>query len=185
MNGRFRLTVFVLIVVATVNHKEVGTIAQRQLNRITPQAIAMKPKIDTSMLLTGQRLGRFEVTSVFGKRVSPGGIGSTDHRGVDVAMPIGTPIFMPLGGTVECRDEKEGNPAGTYARIRPDGLDREFLAAHLSKCFPGRHKKGGTISLSGNSGNSTGPHLHWGERLNRQYIPPQKGYLDLTLGVTK
>lgn len=184
MSGRFRLTAFVLLVVATVNHKEVGTIAQQQISRITPQAIAMKPKIDTSMLLTGQRLGRFEVTSVFGKRVSPGGIGSTDHRGVDVAMAIGTPIFMPLAGTVVCLGE-EVHPNGNYARIRPDGLDREFLAAHLSKCFPGRHKKGATIALSGNSGNSTGPHLHWGERLNRQYIPPQKGYLDLTLGVTK
>lgn len=188
MSGRFRLVMFVAIVVASANSKEVSTIAKQQINRISPNAVAMKPTIDTSMLFNGQRLGRFEVTSVFGRRKSPGGIGSTYHEGVDVGrMPIGTPIFMPLNGTIDCRGEREGNPAGNYALIRPDGMEQEFLAAHLSRCSgDGRYQKGEVIALSGNSGASTAPHLHWGQRAKGgKYRPPEKGYLELGLGMVR
>ena len=40
------------------------------------------------------------ITSRFGGRKSPGGIGSTNHKGIDIAAPRGTPVYAADGGTV-------------------------------------------------------------------------------------
>ncbi|MBW4692230.1 MAG: trypsin-like peptidase domain-containing protein [Lyngbya sp. HA4199-MV5] len=137
--------------------------------------------IDTSVVQQGQKIGSYAVTSGFGLRSSPGGIGSTNHQGADVALPVGTAIKMPMSGTVECHSESEGNAAGTYAVIKPSGQLYSFLAAHLSQCDPGSHKTGSVFALSGNTGNSTGPHLHWGQKVGGKYIPPQRGYLEMAV----
>lgn len=137
--------------------------------------------IDTSVVQQGQKIGSYDVTSGFGPRSSPGGIGSTNHQGADVALPVGTALKMPLSGTVECHPESEGNAAGTYAVIKPSGQLYSFMAAHLSQCNPGSHKTGSVFALSGNTGNSTGPHLHWAQKVGGKYIPPQRGYLEMVV----
>lgn len=83
------------------------------------------------------------------------------HPGVDFPVPEGTPVYSPVNGVVEVATSHPA--AGIYVNINTtDGGKQRFL--HLSKVTvtPGqRIKAGDLIGLSGNTGRSTGPHLHW------------------------
>ncbi|MHC3749157.1 peptidoglycan DD-metalloendopeptidase family protein [Stutzerimonas stutzeri] len=88
---------------------------------------------------------------------------------VDIAMPEGTPIVAARGGmVVKIENEQSGggnNPAGNFVRIlHDDGTMGVYL--HLMKgsvaVREGQRVESGTrIARSGNTGNSTGPHLHF------------------------
>jgi len=103
------------------------------------------------VLKKGDTVAGFIVTSTYGPRPSPGGIDSTFHRGIDLAMPVGTPFYNP-GGNWECLNSGSG---GIGAR----GVVRGYTITlwHLSRCIGG---SGPVIGYSGNTGNSTGPHFH-------------------------
>lgn len=100
-------------------------------------------------------------------RVSP-------HRGTDWAMPIGTPIVAPADGRVE----KIGNHpvAGRYVVVRHDnGYRTRYL--HLSRALVNRGDRvsmGERIALSGNTGRSTGPHLHYEVIVNNNAVDAMK-----------
>lgn len=96
-------------------------------------------------------------------RVSP-------HRGTDFAMPIGTPIIAPADGRVE---KIANHPvAGRYVVIRHDnGYQTRYL--HLSRPLVSRGDRvtmGERIALSGNTGRSTGPHLHYEVLVNNTQV---------------
>ncbi|MGP9643299.1 MULTISPECIES: peptidoglycan DD-metalloendopeptidase family protein [unclassified Halomonas] len=87
-------------------------------------------------------------------RISP-------HNGTDFAMPIGTPVTAPANGRVE---KIANHPAaGRYIIIRHDnGYRTRYL--HLSRQLVSQGQRvtmGERIALSGNTGRSTGPHLHY------------------------
>jgi murein DD-endopeptidase MepM/ murein hydrolase activator NlpD len=94
------------------------------------------------------------------------------HHGIDYATPIGTPVKAAYDGKVIFVGRKGGY--GKCVVIRhPHGY--KTIYAHLSryKCKKGqRVKKGKVIALSGNTGRSTGPHLHFGLSLNGRWIDP-------------
>ncbi|WP_043514051.1 peptidoglycan DD-metalloendopeptidase family protein [Halomonas sp. BC04] len=100
-------------------------------------------------------------------RVSP-------HRGTDWAMPVGTPIQAPADGRVE----KVGNHpvAGRYLVVRHDnGYRTRYL--HLSRPLVSRGDRvsmGERIALSGNTGRSTGPHLHYEVIVNNNAVDAMK-----------
>ncbi|MDI5986894.1 peptidoglycan DD-metalloendopeptidase family protein [Halomonas sp. M4R5S39] len=100
-------------------------------------------------------------------RISP-------HRGTDFAMPIGTPIQAPADGQVE----KVGNHpvAGRYVVVRHDnGYRTRYL--HLSRPLVNRGDRvsmGERIALSGNTGRSTGPHLHYEVIVNNNQVDAMK-----------
>jgi len=86
------------------------------------------------------------------------------HQGVDLATPMDTPITSPEGGIVE-RITHDGSVSfGNAVWIRePDGY--RIVFAHLNHIEVHRGDRihvGDLIGLSGNSGHSTGPHLHIG-----------------------
>ncbi|WP_404345007.1 peptidoglycan DD-metalloendopeptidase family protein [Vreelandella venusta] len=87
-------------------------------------------------------------------RVSP-------HNGTDFAMPIGTPITAPANGRVE--RVSNHHAAGRYIVVRHDnGYRTRYL--HLSQPLVSQGDRvtmGERIALSGNTGRSTGPHLHY------------------------
>ncbi len=99
-------------------------------------------------------------TSGFGHRASPGGIGSTDHQGIDLSTPIGTPLRALHGGTVTA----VGWYGGQGKRINIDiGGGVTIVYAHMSSwgvTVGQRVEVGQLVGWSGNTGNSTGPHLH-------------------------
>jgi murein DD-endopeptidase MepM/ murein hydrolase activator NlpD len=113
---------------------------------------------------------RFRITSPFGAleefRDSP-------HSGVDISFPIGTPIQSPVNAIVERLTDYEGN-IGKGIILRSEDGER-LIFGHLSewKVKVGEPiSKGQEIALSGNTGNSTGAHLHLGLWENGQFVDP-------------
>ncbi len=101
-------------------------------------------------------------SSGFGVRVSPLGEGTEKmHEGLDIAGPVGTPIHSPAAATVSFAGKKSG-----YGQmvILDHGYGLETWYGHASKFLvkPGqRVSRGQTIALIGNSGRSTGAHVHY------------------------
>lgn len=117
---------------------------------------------------------RGPITSGFGARSSPGGIGSTNHDGIDVGVGVGTKVLAANGGKVTQAGANGGY--GNYVEIAHSGGLVSFYG-HLSqiKVRVGQVvDRGDVIALSGNTGNSTGPHLHFGMHENGVRIDPSR-----------
>ncbi len=102
-----------------------------------------------------------KITSGFGYRTDPKtGKPKEFHNGIDLSVPIGTSIRSPLDGIVSL--VSSGGDGGNQIIIRhSNGYFTGY--AHLSKQLVKKGdkiKKGDVIGLSGNTGKSTGPHLH-------------------------
>lgn len=119
-------------------------------------------------------------TSGFGLKVpvsgpisSPFGMRSSgNHLGVDIAVPIGTPIKAPADGTIQRAGTNGGN-AGTFVVLDSGGELHKFF--HLSKIVTPagtQVKQGDIIGLTGNTGRSTGPHLHWEKHVAGRPVNP-------------
>lgn len=111
-------------------------------------------------------------TSGYGFRSSPGGIGSTNHGGIDLSTPIGTPLRAMRSGTVT----DAGWYGGCGMRIVIDyGNGVQSWYCHLSgfAASPGQQVGAGQlVAWSGNTGNSTGPHLHLEIHLGGMRVNP-------------
>jgi nlpD protein len=95
------------------------------------------------------------------------------HKGVDFSMSIGTPVIAPADGTVE-KIAYQANGAGRYVVIR-HSREYQTVYMHLSRPLvkAGQSvKKGERIALSGNTGRSTGPHLHYEFHINGRPVNP-------------
>ena len=106
------------------------------------------------------------ITSYFGGRKSPGGIGSTNHKGIDIAAPRGTPVYAADGGTVTYAGWMSGY--GYLVRI-DHGNGYVTYYGHNSSLTAsvGQHVyKGQQIARVGSTGNSTGNHCHFEVRYN-------------------
>ena len=118
------------------------------------------------------------VTSEFGNRIDPITGKRKGHTGMDLAVPTGTPIRAALPGTVVVSKYNAGG-YGYYVCI-DHGNGLATLYGHCSQLLArvGQTVQAGDIiALSGSTGRSTGPHLHFevrvnGERTNpRAYLP--------------
>jgi len=112
--------------------------------------------------------GAFPVTQRFGMRPEVygkyGKYGLPGHEGIDWGLPRGTPVRAVDAGTVNL--VKSAGNYGNHVRIvHPWG---ESVCAHLDKVLVSMGASvtaGQVLGLSGNSGNSEGPHLHYGMRV--------------------
>jgi len=88
--------------------------------------------------------------------------GMIGHNGIDIPTPVGTKLFSTINGTVtETANDVKGY--GIYVKIENDTCG--VLYAHLrefSLRVGDKVKAGDFVGFSGNTGNSTGPHLHFG-----------------------
>lgn len=106
------------------------------------------------------------------------------HKGVDFAVPIGTPVLAVGDGEVIV--SKRSGAAGNYVAIRHG---RQYMTRymHLKTLLvkPGQKvKRGDRIALTGNTGRSTGPHLHYEIWINNQAVNPLTAKLPMMEGLT-
>ncbi|MGY2202327.1 peptidoglycan DD-metalloendopeptidase family protein [Pseudomonas gingeri] len=95
--------------------------------------------------------------------------GAKSRYAMDIAMPVGTPIIAARGGVVvkteNAQSGRGSDPSGNFVRVlHDDGTMGVYL--HLKQgsvsVREGQHVAvGSPLGLSGNTGNSTGPHLHF------------------------
>lgn len=94
------------------------------------------------------------------------------HNGVDFGIPTGTPVIAPSDGVVE-HIAFQARGAGRYIKIRHGHISTVYM--HLSRSLVKvgqRVRKGERIALSGNTGGSTGPHLHYEFHINGRPVNP-------------
>lgn len=155
------------------NDKEVSreVIKEEVLLEAIPKIVERGTKIPPSYIkpISGGRL-----SSTFGGRKAPTKGASSNHQGVDWAIAKGSAVVASSGGVVTKAGWAKGYGYVVYIK-HPDGKETRY--GHLSKVLvsPGQSvKQGEKIALSGNSGVSTGPHLHFEIRINGQAVNPLK-----------
>jgi len=113
------------------------------------------------------------ITSLFGLRFHPILHILRLHAGIDFGAPVGSLVRAAADGKVEIAGAVSG--FGNHVRIQHAGFETSY--SHLSEIpeaiHPGAEvKQGDIIALSGNTGLSTGPHLHFEFYLNRDAVDP-------------
>ena len=112
------------------------------------------------------------ITSGFGYRISPFTGQREFHKGLDISGPVGTPIYAPADGKVVFT----GRDGGYGITVIIDhGLGITTRYAHLSRYVVKKNQRvtrGEIIAYMGNTGRSTGPHLHYEVRLNGVPVNP-------------
>lgn len=115
---------------------------------------------------------RGRLSSGFGYRCSPFTGEREFHRGIDIAAEINTPIVAPANGIVSAIGQDR--VSGRTLRL-DHGYGVETIYAHLQKIIvkKGQHvKRGDMVALIGNTGRSTGPHLHYAVLLKGIHVNP-------------
>jgi murein DD-endopeptidase MepM/ murein hydrolase activator NlpD len=112
------------------------------------------------------------ITSYYGPRHSPYSNKIKMHEGIDIGAPIGTHIFAPADGFVNYAGNKPGY--GKFVQIDHGyGIRTIFGHAHSILVQTGdKIKRGQSIAKVGNSGLSTGPHLHYEVRVSGVPVDP-------------
>lgn len=113
------------------------------------------------------------ISSEFGGRTSPGGIGSTNHKGRDYAAGTGSPIYASASGTVTTVSYNVAR--GNYVVIN-HGNGLSTLYQHCSATYVSARQSvsaGQNIAAVGTTGYSTGPHLHFEVWVNGTPVDPR------------
>lgn len=105
------------------------------------------------------------ITSKYGQR-SDG-----MHYGVDFGVPVGTPIVAPDDGVI--LSAGPAADAGIMVAINSNGVQHKLMHLSQIKVKAGDSvKRGQVVGLSGNTGNSRGPHLHWSKYVGGRPVDP-------------
>lgn len=145
---------------------------------VAKENIIEKLEIDTTEAISninGIKIATLPISGIITSRYGAvSSIRSSAHTGLDISASTGTPIKVVADGIVTFAEY-----SGSYGYlVKVDhGNDVETWYAHTSKMYVtvGQEVKAGdVIAAVGNTGNSTGPHLHLEVRINGQHINPQK-----------
>ncbi len=127
------------------------------------EAFIAKLKQKTSTFLPYRKIGNYYTHPMAGRGILTQGYHG-GFRAIDIGTPIGTPVIAATSGsTMVASSGTYGGGYGNYiVLLHPNGS--KTLYAHLSRVYIGvgqAVKKGQVIGMSGNSGRSSGPHLHF------------------------
>ncbi|MGM0553583.1 MAG: peptidoglycan DD-metalloendopeptidase family protein [Pseudomonadota bacterium] len=136
----------------------------------TPEGESLLPPFDRRPFT-----GNYRISSSFNPRRRHPVTGRVaPHQGTDFAMSVGTPIQAPADGLVT---RVENHPlAGRFIVIEHgQGYSTRYLHLHRTLVQPGQAvERGQRIALSGNTGRSTGPHLHYEIHVNNRPRNPMR-----------
>jgi murein DD-endopeptidase MepM/ murein hydrolase activator NlpD len=159
--------------------------ARRQLPGLETVLIrAVKPALNKTIESEAEQTAAFpsgnpvagdpSISSEFGLRSNPfGGRSYEMHEGIDFAGPVGKPILATAQGVVVNAEYSGGY--GNQVKI-DHGYGYETLYAHLSELevkIGDRVERGDVLGYLGNTGRSSGPHLHYGVYRNGRAVNPR------------
>ncbi len=117
----------------------------------------------TSETTTAELISPLEntaVTDVFGQRVNPVTGRAEEHKGIDLSAKLDTPVVACADGIVESCGTANGY--GNFLKVK--GENYTYLYGHLNELKVQKNEKvrqGQIVALSGDTGQATGPHLHF------------------------
>jgi murein DD-endopeptidase MepM/ murein hydrolase activator NlpD len=169
------------------DNRPANTPVERLVNILKPYELADSAQNGTPFV---QPLaGLAKVSSGYGSRNDPHGGGVHQHGGIDYATPVGTPVQAAAAGTVVKVGDDGNKGYGKYVEIKHnDGSITKY--AHLSEINVAKGAtvaQGGVFAASGNTGKSTGPHLHFevrgpdGKLVDPSSVMPGGGTVGATL----
>lgn len=128
-----------------------------------------------SMIPNGKVIEDGGITAAFGWRTHPVLGHKHLHQGIDLRAPIGTPVYAPADGVVQVAGFNVVGGYG-YLVVLEHNFGFKTRFAHLSRKDVVKEgqfvKKGDLIGYSGNTGISTGPHLHYEIRFVQRPLDP-------------
>jgi hypothetical protein len=151
------------MVIQSKSYDEIATMVSNK-----QQMLASIPSVQP---ILNRKLER--VASGFGWRVDPVYKIQKFHEGMDFTCPVGTDVYVTGDGTVESVNFTYGGYGNEIVVNHGYGYKTRY--AHLSrfKCKVGQKvKRGDVIGYTGNTGKSTGPHLHYEVLKNRNAVNP-------------
>lgn len=162
---------------------------EQELSRLRSDALVEERKLGELATAAKEKVARLAatpsvrpvdgwVTSGFGPRLSPFTNQLAMHDGLDIGAPMKTPVKASAGGRVALigYDARMGN---SIAIDHGYGIETHY--GHLAKILVKRGqkiKRGDIIGLVGNTGFSTGPHLHYIVKVNDKTVDPERYILD-------
>jgi len=153
-----------------VHRRYLPSTASRDADQIVNGAMALATALDLQWPIAIKH----RVTSNWGQRIHPVMKKKMFHNGVDLAVPIGTPLYSAQAGEVVVIGSDDRS--GKYVVIE-HGHGVRTAYCHLSK-IPVKKgkklKKGELFAESGNTGRSTGPHLHFIVRISGDTVDPMR-----------
>ena len=169
--------------------RELVRLMHRSLDNLNSEiAVDKQGKIELYKFLENQKLLLASTPSIwptkgwmsshFGYRISPFTGEKDFHRGLDISTKMSVPIVAPADGVVS--SIRLDHKSGIVLTIK-HGYGLDTLYAHLQKALVKKGqevKRGETIALVGNSGRSTGPHLHYEVHLNDVPVNPLRYILN-------
>ena len=119
------------------------------------------------------------LTSSFGQRVSPFGTGSSDfHKGLDIANRVGTPVKAPAKGVVTFVGW-DGGYGNCIVINHGNNITTRYAHLNSASVKVGQKiQRGDKIGAVGNTGRSTGPHLHYEVRVGGVCVNPLRYILN-------
>lgn len=149
-----------------LGNPSIGDVASNITNVSKDDPDQSEPSTSTNVSTDsgGKPVAGGRISDTFGSR---GGA----HNGVDIAVPIGTPVQSPLSGVVSRTGSDNLN--GNFVVVKSGNEENFFLHLSQIKVSNGQQiKKGDVVGLSGNTGKSTGPHLHWEKHISGRPVNP-------------
>ena len=162
------------------NSENAAQIMRSEFALLDDRLNSLLPELETTLAREVSRpvgppiAGLQDISSRYGLRTNPFGRGHEFHNGIDFVVDRGTPILATAPGRVEAAgyDGPNGN------RVAIDhGFGYRSVYAHLSKVSVKAGEqvgRGQLVGLSGNTGRSSGPHLHYTLYYRGQTIDPAR-----------
>ena len=163
-----------------LNAANAGQIVNSEFSLLDERVSSLLPELETTLAREVSRpvgvpvVGQLDLSSGYGLRANPFGRGHEFHNGIDFVVDTGSPVMATAPGRVEAAGYE--GPNGNRVAI-DHGFGYRSVYAHLSKLLvkPGEQvQKGQVVGLSGNTGRSSGPHLHYTLYYRGQTIDPAR-----------